>query len=118
MSKLKLSSVGENVVNFGPEGRVDLRVLEKNMLIGLMDMAASSYKKLSDVCVCSDFIGRINNLEDKEIEIEVDRKDVDNLAKGFEVSGQNHQMMRPNGWYRCTSLISQINALDKGKTGE
>jgi hypothetical protein len=97
---------------------VNMRNLEKNMLIGIMDMAAGAYKKLSDICTCSDFIGRVNNLEDKETEMELDKKDVENIAKGLEVSASNNlQTARPNGWYRCTFLISQLNNLDKGKSG-
>jgi len=94
---------------------INLRETEMIMLINLMDIAASSYKKLSDINICANFIGIIQNLNDDENNIEIDRKDLENLKKGLELSAKvkDNEPARPNGWYRCTNLLRQLDNLDK-----
>lgn len=89
--------------------KMSKRNLEKIILSNLISLAANSAKSLSDVNVCGDLLGQIENLADDKTELIVDDADKKNIMTGFEASVGK----RPFAWFLCRELWKQLDALPK-----
>ena len=88
-----------------------LRSLEKDILTQLFDYASAKKTIKAGMC-CYDCIDQINNLPDKDTDLEFTEEDLKFIDEGFEVTtGVNHlgMLKRPSLWMKnCRELFKQL----------
>ena len=91
---------------------VHRRKIEIDVLTVIMGAAYNEQKTLSDMNMCGSFLQALDNIEDNDTHIEVDKADLKNIKLGIEKTTGRRSL----AWAKCVNLFGQLEDPDKFMT--